>query len=122
MKKILIVEDEYHVRTPLKIFLQMKGYEIFEMENGIGVLDLHEKENFDLIICDLVMPEKEGIETIKELKDKHPSVKIITMSGSDIFSPENYLLIAKMLGVEIALAKPFGNENLYKAVEALIGH
>ncbi len=122
MKKILIVDDEFYVRNPLKLFLQMKGYEIYEKENGVGVLDLHEKEKFDLIICDIVMPEKEGIETIKELKDRHPHVKIISMSGSDAISPENYLFITKALGVEIALAKPFGSENLYKAVEMLIGH
>jgi DNA-binding NarL/FixJ family response regulator len=100
----------------------MKVYEIHEKENGLDVLALHEKEKFDLIICDIVMPEKEGIETIKELKDRHPDVKIISMSGSDKISPENYLFMTKLLGVEIALAKPFRTEYLYKAVEMLIGH
>ena len=122
MKKILIVEDEFFVRNPLKLYLQMKGYEIHEKENGLGVLELHEKEKFDLIICDIVMPEKEGIDTIKELKDRHPDVKIISMSGSDKISPENYLFMTKLLGIEIALAKPFRTEYLYKAVEMLIGH
>ena len=78
----------------------------------------------DLVITDIVMPEKDGIETITDLKRHHPAVKVIAISGGER-RPEgvskNYLHSAKLLGANRAMQKPIANEDLLEAVRELLG-
>lgn len=101
--------------------LKSSGYEISEAPNGKVALRLCKEKQADLIITDLIMPEKEGIETIVEIKRDFPEIKIIAISGGGQSDPETYLALAKKLGAERTLAKPFEMKELLKTVEELLG-
>jgi YesN/AraC family two-component response regulator len=121
MKSILIIDDEEQIRTMLRNLLERLGYEVVEAPDGKKGIRLFRKSPTDLIITDIVMPEKEGIELIMELKQEFPDVKIIAISGGGHNDPENYLSLAKELGAQRIVAKPFEKEDLLKAVRELVG-
>jgi len=115
-KTILIIEDDERIRELLRTFLEAAGYLVVDAENGAVGIKKYRENTIDLVITDLIMPEKEGIETIRELKALNPQVKIIAMSGGGVLNPEEYLSIAKRLGVLRTLAKPFSREEIVTAV------
>ncbi|RJR24469.1 MAG: response regulator [Desulfobacteraceae bacterium] len=119
-QRIIIIDDEPQIRAMLKQFLEIEGYEVLDAADGKEGLRLNEKKPADLVITDLIMPEKEGIETIKELKTSFPAIKIIAMSGGGRVGPETYLGLAKKLGAEKTLAKPFELRALGDAVRELL--
>ena len=121
MASILIIDDEEQIRTSLYSLLEDSGYEVTSASDGGEGLKLYHEKPTDLIITDLIMPGKEGIETIMELKRISPEVKIIAISGGGRNDPENYLHLAKQLGAQRTIAKPFGGEELLKTVRELVG-
>jgi CheY-like chemotaxis protein len=121
MASILIIDDEEQMRTALRRLLEGAGYEVISASDGKEGLALYRENTTDLIITDLIMPEKEGIETIIELKQISPDVKIIAISGGGHNNPEDYLPLAKQLGAQRTIAKPFGGEEFLEAVRELIG-
>lgn len=120
MPTILIVEDNDAFRAMLQLKLTHMGYAVRQARNGHEALDMYQREPADLIITDLIMPEKEGLETIQELKRRHPGVKIIAMSGGGANNPGNYLKLARRFGALRALAKPFSNEELATAITEVL--
>jgi DNA-binding response OmpR family regulator len=116
MASILLVEDDDQLRTMLKLLLTSSGHEVWEAPNGTRVRDMHQQQRFDLIITDLVMPDKEGLEVIMELRLRDEDVKIIAISGGGQVGAESYLRIAQKLGVKRTLSKPFGNQEFLEAV------
>ena len=121
MQKILIIDDEPHILLMLKKMLERAGYEIDMASNGNEGLDLFRKSPTDLVITDIIMPEKEGLETIREMRRMRPELKIIAMSGGGKVSAENYLEIAKIFGASRAIAKPFTQKEMVFAIKELIG-
>ncbi len=121
MASILIIDDEPQVRLMLRMKLEDHGYEVKDADDGSTGLRLYREDPTDLIITDLIMPEKEGIETISQVKSEFPDVKIIAISGGGRFGPEGYLDIAKGIGAERTFSKPIELTELLKAVEELIG-
>lgn len=109
-KKILIIDDDEFIREYIHCILEDEGCTIFEAENGTKGLSQLSKQMVDLIITDLIMPDKEGIETIREIKQMHPQLKIIAMSGA--VNGTQYLLITKALGADGIITKPFTREEL----------
>ena len=105
----------------LKQILESSGYEVSEASDGKVALALCKEKHVDLIVIDLIMPEKEGIETIIELKRDFPKVKIIAISGGGRGVPETYLYISKDIGADSTLSKPFDKEDLLEAVKELLG-
>ncbi len=121
MAKILIVDDEAHMRLLVSSMLKTDKYELLTAENGDAAVEMLQKENVDLLITDLVMPMKNGIDLIMELKHTHPKLKIIAMSGGGgINGRFDYLPIAKLIGAENILRKPFKREELSGAVMDLL--
>lgn len=121
MKRILLVEDEDDLRGMLRMFLEKMGYAVSEARNGQECVDTFKKEAIDLIISDLMMPEKEGLETIRELKRGNPHVKIIAISGGGRSDARDNLKMAKLFGATVALSKPFAFHDLATAVKDLVG-
>ncbi len=121
MASILIIDDEPQVRLMLRMKLEAHGYEVKDADDGRKGLRLYREDPTDLIITDLIMPEKEGIETISEVKSEFPDVKVIAISGGGRFGPDGYLDIAKGIGAERTFSKPIELNELIKAVEELIG-
>jgi len=120
MQRILLVDDDDALRKMLRLNLEMMGYTVAEATNGKEALAAQQSEPADLILTDLVMPEKEGIETIGELRKKYPSAKIIAMSGGGRVSAADYLKVAKMMGANFALAKPFSQQELAAALANIL--
>jgi len=119
MARILVIDDDDHVRTMLRLTLEQAGYEILDAPNGKVGIDIYRESPTDLIITDLIMPEKEGVETIQELRRDYPAVKIIAISGGGRVSPEEYLPLAEMFGAQRVFSKPFGRDDLLQAIQEL---
>jgi CheY-like chemotaxis protein len=107
--RILLVEDDEAVRDILKKALVSSGHEVEEAENGNVALAAYRRQPCDLVITDLVMPEKDGLETILELRRMNPAVKIVAMSGGGrtLGPGQFYLESAQLFGAYRVLAKPF---------------
>lgn len=116
MKRILIVDDDVQMREMLRQMLEREGYSVADAPDGKVAMKLFGEEPADLVITDLIMPEKEGIEMIREFRRDFPEVKIIAMSGGGFIGPETYLKIAKGMGAMRTFAKPVGREELLEAI------
>jgi DNA-binding response OmpR family regulator len=120
MARILLIDDDDAVRSMLSLTLTHFGHTVTEALNGAEGLKHFARDGTDLVITDLVMPEKEGLETIMELRRLQPQVKIIAMSGGGRNKGMDYLRPAKAMGAAITLAKPFSNERLIAAVNEVL--
>ncbi len=120
MARILIIEDDASVRKLLVTFLGRAGYVVEEATDGREGIHKNTNTPADLIITDLIMPGKEGLETIVELRSEFPELKIIAISGGIASSDENYLNAAELCGASKVFSKPFDNKKLLEAVEVLL--
>ena len=111
---VLVIDDDDAIREYVRFMLEKNGYDVCEATNGNDGVVVARKNPPDLIITDLVMPDKEGIETIREIKELYPSCRIIAMSGS--VNSDAYLAMARHLGAHSVLRKPFEREQLEEAV------
>ncbi len=110
---VLVVDDDPGVRDVIRSMLESSGYSVLLAANGKEALRLLRTLRADLILTDLVMPEQEGIETIKTLRREYPEIKVIAMSGA--FGGD-YLRIAAYLGAHATLAKPIQMDRLLRLV------
>ncbi len=120
MASILVIDDDEQILILLKSMLKRQGHEIVTANNGEEGIKLFRQKPTDLVITDLVMPEKEGIETIIELKKDFPDVKIIAVSGGGINVAENYLDVASDFGADMAFAKPLDSEKFLEGVGKIL--
>lgn len=120
MALILIIDDEPQIRSMLKLMLERDGYEVAEAPDGREGIKIHRQNPADLIITDLIMPNKDGIGMIIELKKEFPDVKIIAMSGGGLNKPEGYLKGAKKLGAACTLTKPIDRDQLLRAIKDVL--
>jgi CheY-like chemotaxis protein len=120
MARILVVDDDDQVRSLIARLLLRQGYQVVEASDGAQALRLFRDDPADLIITDLIMPGREGIETIAELRRDCPGVKIIAMSGGGRVGPVSYLQLASKLGAERTFAKPFDHAEMLEAVREML--
>jgi len=120
MPYILVIDDDDNFREMLSQMLQRSGYEVAEAENGAKGLKLCAEREPDLVLTDIIMPDMEGLETIRTLKQKYPHTKIIAMSGGGRIDANSYLPLAKGLGASRTLQKPFKRETLTNAIEEVL--
>jgi DNA-binding response OmpR family regulator len=120
LAKILIIEDDREVREYLESVLSRAGYECMSAHNGKAGVELFLSDPADLVITDIIMPEKDGIETIMDLRRKNSDLKVIAISGGGRAEPENYLHSAKLLGANRTMKKPFTNEEMLEAIRNLL--
>ena len=121
MARILIIDDDSEFRAMLRAMLEDAGYtEIEEAANGSIGVKLFRQHPFDLVLTDIVMPDKEGLEMITELTRDFPGIKIIALSGGGRVGPQSYLEMAKLLGASRTMEKPFKKSDLIDAVKGLI--
>ena len=107
IKSILIVDDEAGIRKVMRAILENEGYSVLEASGGNEAIIQFEKHRPDLVVTDLLMPGKDGIETLFELKQINCKAKIIALSGGGRICPENYLNYAIKLGAIATIEKPF---------------
>jgi YesN/AraC family two-component response regulator len=120
MASILIIDDDSQILEMLRQILERERYHVTEASNGKEGLRRYRENPADLIITDIIMPEKEGIEIIIELKRDYPYVKIIAISGGCRIDPEQYLDMAKKLGAQRTFAKPVERKDLLDAVRNIL--
>ena len=107
MADILIIDDESMIRESLSNLFTREGYSVEVAVDGADGLKKFSENPARVVVTDIVMPEKEGIETISELRTRYPDVRIIAISGGGRRGNVQFLDIARKLGADAALAKPF---------------
>jgi len=94
MARILVIDDDDQILRTLHQVLEMEGHEVVDTSNGKEGIKFFRENGADLIITDIVMPEKEGLETIMELRRDFPDIKVIAISGGGRVDPVSYLTLA----------------------------
>jgi DNA-binding response OmpR family regulator len=120
MARILLIEDEEQVRGLLRETLEQEGYEVIEGSNGTEGLRQYNQHIFDLVIMDVLLPDKDGFEILNELKQHHDQVNVLAISGGIIPGTDNVLQIAQRLGARKALPKPFDLTDFLAVVNQMI--
>jgi YesN/AraC family two-component response regulator len=120
MGKILIIDDEPYILLMLKKMIEKIGYDVELASNGREGMDIFRNNGVDMVITDIIMPDKEGLEIILEMKQAQPDLKIIAISGGGRISPESYLECAMHFGASRVFQKPFKQKELVSAVKILM--
>jgi DNA-binding NtrC family response regulator len=117
---VLVIDDEPALREILSQVLVTAGHRVVGAGNGKEASKALTSSAFDVVLTDVIMPEKDGMQVISEVRKKFPEVRIIAMSGGGHVSRDQYLKIAKGLGAHAVLEKPFANQKLLDTIEALL--
>lgn len=120
MASILVVDDEDLVRFSVRQMLEDVGHTVKEAADGVEGIAQLQGCAFDLMITDIVMPRKEGMETITEAKQLQPDLRVIAISGGGPVGQFHYLELAKQFGADAVLAKPFKKQELIALVDTLV--
>ncbi len=119
--RILVIDDDELIRDTLRDVLEEAGYRVVEARDGAMGVRKHKANPCDLVITDIIMPEKEGLETIVELKRDYPQLRIIAVSGGGRVQKFDFLSLAEQFGADRILQKPFKNTELLETVRTLLG-
>lgn len=122
MSRILVADDEEHISGLISDCLNAEGYEVVTADNGQLAYHMLKDSHFDLLITDIIMPEMDGLELIKQVKKLRQEIKIIAMSaGGNKFTTDVYLDPAQTFGADQRINKPFDLDELVAKVKELIG-
>ncbi len=116
MPSILVIDDEAHMRSLIARTLAGVGYDVEEAEDGAMGLARLELPGIALVLTDLLMPGREGLETILEMRRRWPAIPVIAMSGGGVNPAGNYLELAQRFGAAATLAKPFKPSDLITVI------
>lgn len=120
MSQVLVIDDDPQIRRLLDRILSAEGHNVLLAPEGNRGLELVRTQPVDLVICDLVMPEKEGVETIREIRAHAPRLPIIAISGGSAYGNYSYLPLAQRLGATRSLQKPFLPAELAEVVREVL--
>ncbi|MBT7710593.1 MAG: response regulator [Deltaproteobacteria bacterium] len=121
MENVLLIEDDDDFRNLLKIVMENADYAVTEASNGLEGCRIFQKDFHKLVITDIFMPDKEGIETILEIRSVDPDVKIMAISGGGQSGSIDMLSFARDLGADAIMTKPIDLKDLMRKVAGLIG-
>ena len=117
---ILIIDDDAAVSRTLSLMLTRGGYHVSTAASGRKGLELLASGGFDLVLTDIIMPELDGIEAIRRIRDDYPDLRIIAMSGGGQIDKADFLHMAQVLGADQVIEKPVRNERLLELVKAAL--
>jgi len=120
MPGILIVEDDRDLREMLKTSLSKRKYTVLEASDGKEAILRFKPAITDLVITDLIMPDEDGLKVIMKIRQIKPEIKIIAISGGGKAGPGNYLNIARALGADVVLPKPFSLNDLILKIDSIL--
>jgi DNA-binding response OmpR family regulator len=118
--RILVIDDDEQIRAMLRRVLEGSGYEVSEACHGLEGLQRYRATPADIVITDIAMPEKDGLETILELRRASPDVQIIAISGGSWGGFVDYLDLARRFGAQWTLPKPLDPTELLETVHGLL--
>jgi DNA-binding response OmpR family regulator len=122
MIKILVIDDDHAVRRTICENLSESGYDVLDAADGDQGLNLIDPEAPpSLVVTDIIMPRKEGLETIIEIRKKFPQIKLIAISGGGRTRSTDFLALAKRLGSDAIIPKPIDMDQLEKTIKSLVG-
>lgn len=119
--RILVVDDDEQVLALLKAMLEREGWDVDAVGDGLVAVQVFDPDRHALVITDIVMPGKEGIETIMELRARKPDLAVIAISGGGRIGPQDYLAWVRRCGVRHTFTKPVPRQDLVDAVAELMG-
>ncbi len=119
-RSVLVVDDEPDVRAMIAGALMAAGYAPLEASSGAAAIRILDKVPADLAIIDMFMPDKDGVETIIEVKKLWPAMKVIAMSGGGVVCLDDILRVASILGADATLRKPLDIEDMVAKVTGLL--
>ncbi len=114
--RILVIDDDAAVLSALTLCLESEGYEVIATGDGERGIAAYGRERPDLVLTDIVMPVKEGLQTIREIRREWPQARIIALSGGTRGGQHNFLDVARELGAQDVVAKPFDLDDLLTRV------
>jgi CheY-like chemotaxis protein len=115
---ILVVDDEHGIRVLLQQWLVAAGHTVSVVGSGNEASEAMKKAKFDLVITDVLMPDRDGVELIMEIRKNYPSARIVAISGGGRFTEgRDYLELAKAVGAHAAVLKPFSLGQLQKGID-----
>ena len=117
MKRILVIDDDAILLKTVKAVLAAEGYDVATADDGVEGLDLYDQGGFDLVITDILMPNKNGIKTISHIRKVDTETPILAISGANETGTLNNLMVARMVGATETLAKPFEKKALLGCVK-----
>ncbi|MDG1890025.1 MAG: response regulator [Verrucomicrobiota bacterium] len=120
MATILLIDDEEAMRVWMSQYLEHAGYGVVTAEDGEEGSRKASNQRFDLVIVDILMPKKEGLETIADLRAQSQNLPIIAMSGGGVLSSVEVLDIAETFGADATLEKPFTGQTLLERVDQIL--
>ena len=120
MATILLVEDDELVRDMLSQVLSRASHEVVQATNGDEALLSLQQHEPDIMITDIIMPKKSGITLISEVRNNHPNMEIIAISGGGRLDPMGYLDLSETLGASVSFEKPIDNTALLMAIDLLL--
>ena len=121
MRKVLVVEDDSIMRDTIRDILQFEGLEVEAVNGGVEAINRLASTSYNLVITDIIMPNRDGYEVIHAALTACPSTKILAISGGGSVSSEAYLAMAKDVGAHSILSKPFDIDELLMIVRNAYG-
>ena len=119
--RVLVVDDDPGIRNFLRMLLELEGYVVATVGNGLEALEAQRRDPAAIVLTDIFMPDVEGMETIVKLREEFPHAKIIVMSGGGAYGGADYLALARELGAARSLKKPFAPQDLIDAMREIAG-
>jgi len=119
MARILLVEDDDLVRDMLAQIMRRASHDVDSVANGEEATDILKKVEPDIMVTDIIMPKKSGITLISEVRNRHPHMEIIAISGGGRLDPMGYLDLSESLGAAVSFEKPIDNAALLMAIDLL---
>jgi CheY-like chemotaxis protein len=120
MPRILVVDDNAEFGRILQAHLTAHGHEVVAAKDGEQGLALIERESFDIVLTDILMPQRDGIEVLRQVKQRWPSLPVIAVSGGGWIKAGDLLEMADRLGADRVLQKPVRRDDLLAAVDAVL--
>lgn len=117
MSRILVIDDDQQIRELIREILERGGHTVFEADNGVAGLRKMAEETVDIVVTDIIMPDKDGLETITDLRKSYPEVRIIAISGGGRRVNRDYLPTAQAFGADLVLYKPFRPQDVMDAID-----
>jgi CheY-like chemotaxis protein len=118
-RRLLVADDSADMRESLKLVLERAGYEVALAADGLRALEMQRLRPADVLITDIFMPERDGLETITSFRREFPRTRIIAMSGGGLRVGRLYLDTAGIAGADALLRKPFDPKSLIQVLRDL---
>jgi CheY-like chemotaxis protein len=116
-KTVCVIEDDELVRSRLADMLRERGHNVLEADSADRGIDLIRTEKADVAVVDILMPDRDGLEAIGQLRRTRPDLRIVAISGGGRVGPQIYLDLAKQIGADASLTKPIEQADLERAVD-----